>query len=152
MHRLLAWLLALPPTLALGAVLTLAAGERLGLRPLARPVLRNSAEAAASADAASMLQLMAREPLGTMHTVRPGLLSSGIVKATTVEAAMWSGHVELIEVLDRRAAVTTDPEERASLACLARDIDADAIAVYLAGAVPACEPGAALRRMQARAD
>jgi hypothetical protein len=152
MRRVLALLVALPPALALGGVLSLAAGERAGFTPLAYPPPRNSAEAAAIGDAASMLQLLLREQPGTMHTLRPGALSDGIVVATTVEAAIWSRLVELVEVLDKQSAVTADRSERASLACLAIDLDADEIATYLVGALPMCEPGAALRRMRARSD
>jgi hypothetical protein len=152
MHRALGLLIGLPPALALGGVLWLAAGERAGLALLAHPEPRNSAEAAAVGNAASMLQLLSREQAGTVHTLRPGALSDGIVEATTVEAAMWSRQVELVEVLDTRSTVTSDPGERARLACLALDVDAEDIAVYLVGAVPTCEPGAALLRMRARSD
>jgi hypothetical protein len=151
-RHLVALLLAAPPALALGGVLTVAAAERAGFRLLAPPAPRNSAEAAAVGDAASTLQLLARERPGIVHRLRPGLLSDGIAAATTVEAAVWSRQLELIEVLDDRSLVTADPGGRMALACLAVDVDAEEIALYLAGAEPACEPGAALSRMRARSD
>jgi hypothetical protein len=152
MRRVIGWLIALPPALAVSGVLVVAAAERAGFAPLAYPPPSNSAEAAADKNAASMLQLVSRERPGTIHRLRPGALSDGIVMATTAEAALWSREVEMIQILDRQAAVPTDPDERARLACLALDLGAEAIAVYLVGSVPMCESGAALLRMRARSD
>jgi hypothetical protein len=152
MPRVIGWLIALPPALALGGVLVVGAAERAGFTPLAYPPPSNSAEAAADRNAASMLQLLLRERPGTVHRLRPGALSEGIVVATTAEAALWSRQLEMIQVLDRESAVPTDPDERARLACLALDLGAEDIAAYLVGSVPTCEPGAALLRMRARSE
>jgi hypothetical protein len=70
--------------------------------------------------------------------LRGAIISSSVQRATALEAAVWSRRRELVEVLDRRAAIA-DEQTRQHLVCLARDLDARDIADYLApGRVPEC--------------
>ncbi|MGH9348731.1 MAG: hypothetical protein ACRD26_15845, partial [Vicinamibacterales bacterium] len=110
---------------------------------------RNSAEAAAAGDAAAMLLFLRRGDNPTrVHPVRPDLISSAIVRATTLEAAMWSRRISMIRALDREGAIIGD-DERRELACLARDLDLPDVAEYLAPA-QACVRGQAVERVVAR--
>ena len=70
--------------------------------------------------------------------------------ATSDQAAMWSRQVEMIKLLDREG-VIHDGEERASLTCLAVDLEIDDVVEYLAADGPSrCEAGEALARVTAR--
>ncbi len=128
-----------------------AAAERLGSHPFAGLVPHNSAEAAALADAAGLLRFLRRgEDPRAVYPVRPEAISSAILQATTVEAAMWSRQVEMIKLLDREG-VIHDGEERASLTCLAVDLEIDDVVEYLAAdGTSRCEAGEALARVTAR--
>jgi hypothetical protein len=138
------------PILAVGIWLAIiAGGERAGRRPFAGEPLRNSAEAAAAADPAAMLRFIrAGDDPTRIHAVRPGLISSQILKATTVEAAMWSRRVEMIRLLDRERAIVGDAQRR-ELACLAADLDMPDVVAYLAPDVQ-CERGVAVREIVRR--
>ena len=131
-------------------VLTVAAGEQAGATPFAGLVPRNSAEAAGLGRAAELLRFLqeGQDPRA-VYPVRPEILSSAILRATTVEAAMWSRQVEMIKLLEREGAI--DSEERTALACLAADLQIDEVVEHLApDGLSGCEPGQALARVTAR--
>ena len=140
-----------PIGVATVGVLTVAAGECVGATPFAGVVPRNSAEAAGLGRAAELLRfLKAGENPHVVYPVRPEILSSAILRATTVEAAMWSRQVEMIKLLEREGAIDGS-EERAALACLAADLKIDDVVEHLAPeGVSGCEPGQALARVTAR--
>jgi hypothetical protein len=141
-------LLALPVLAATAVIIGLAAGDSAGRAPWldARP--RNSAEAAAVGNAPVMLQLIrAGEDPGRVHALRRGMMSRGIVFATTPEAALWSGQADMIRLLDREGAIGDDV--RLALGCLADDLDLTEAADYLAPS-RACRPGSELERLQLR--
>ena len=132
-------------------VLTVAAGERAGASPFAGLVPRNSAEAAGLGRAAELLRFLeaGQDPYAG-YPVRPEILSSAILRATTVEAAMWSRQVEMIKLLEREGAINGS-EEGAALACLAADLKIDDVVEHLAPeGLSGCEPGLALARVTAR--
>ena len=126
------------------------AGERMGAAPFAGVAPRNSAEAAGLANAGDLLRFLRNgEDPRRVYAVRPEIISSAVRRATTLEAAMWSRQLELVQLLDRHWAF--DPDERAALACLAADLRIDDIVDYLApGGTGHCEPGKALERVLAR--
>jgi hypothetical protein len=142
-------LLSSPIAMAILWLALVAAGERRGGHPFSAPPLRNSAEAAATGDAAAVLRFlrMGDDPT-RIHLVRPEIISSQILKVTTVEAAMWSQHFEMIQLLDQEGAIV-DPDQRRELACLAADRDMPEVAAYLAADVQ-CVRGAAIDRIIAR--
>jgi hypothetical protein len=143
--------LLLPICLATAAVVWVAAGERVGAEPFAGIVPHNGAEAAALAHAGDLLRfLRLGEDPHAVYAVRPEVISSAILRATTVEAAMWSRQVEMIKLLEREGAID-GKEEREALACLASDLKIDDVVVHLAPeGVSGCEPGQALARVAAR--
>jgi hypothetical protein len=143
-------LLAPIAVVAAGIVAT-AAGERAGLAPFAGLVARNSAEAAAMGHAAEMLRLLkAGEDPRRVYPVRAEIISSAVLQATTLEAALWSRQLEMVRLLDRQGAIDGDGQRRA-LACLAVDLDLGDVAEYLTvNGGPPCEPGQALARVIAR--
>jgi hypothetical protein len=147
----LAVALLVPLCIATVGIVWVAAGERVGAAPFAGLVPRNSAEAAALGSAGDLLRLLRRgeDPHG-VYTVRPDVMSSAILRATTLEAAMWSRQREMIQLLDREGAIDGDRERRA-LACLAADLRIEDVVEYLAPeGVGDCEPGQALERVVAR--
>lgn len=132
-------------------VLAVAAGEHAGATPFAGLVPRNSAEAAGLGRAAELLRFLkeGQDPRA-VYPVRPEILSSAILRATTVEAAMWSRQVEMIKLLEREGAIDGS-EERKTLACLAADLKIDDVVEHLApDGLSGCEPGQALARVTAR--
>jgi hypothetical protein len=143
--------MAAPPLLAT-ALLLAVAGAELARRPLfidAAP--RNSAEAAALRDPAAMLQFLRRgDNPSRPYPVRPHIISSSVVRATTLEAALWARSVEMIHLLDRIGAIV-DQDQRRQMACLAADLQLPEVQAYL-WAADACKPGEALRRVVARSD
>jgi hypothetical protein len=142
-------LTAVPIVLVTAGMLWVAAGERRGRNDLGAPPFRNSAEAAAAGDAPTALRFlrMGDNP-SRMHPIRGDIISSKIRNATTLEAALWSRHIEMIRVLDREGAIV-DADQRRELACLALDLELPEVADYLAPE-RACVPGAALERIIAR--
>jgi hypothetical protein len=132
-------------------VLTVAAGECAGAAPFAGVIARNSAEAAGLGRAGEVLRFLREgEDPRAVHPVRPEILSSAILRATTVEAAMWSRQVEMIELLEREGAIE-GPDERQALACLAADLEIGDVVEHLAPAgVSSCEAGQALARVVSR--
>jgi hypothetical protein len=143
--------LAAPIGVATTGIAWVAAGERAGIQPFAGLTPQNSAEAAALADAGGVLRFLRRgEDPHAVHPVRPEIISSAILWATTVEAAMWSRQLEMIKLLDRAGVIAGD-EERASLSCLAADLNIDEVVEYLAPeGASSCQPGQALARVTAR--
>jgi hypothetical protein len=140
-----------PIGVATMGVLTVAAGERAGATPFAGLIPRNSAEAAGLGRAAELLRFLkeGQDPRA-VYPVRPEILSSAILRATTVEAAMWSRQMELIKLLEREGAIDGG-EERKTLACLAADLKIDDVVEHLAPGGPSgCAPGQALARVAAR--
>jgi hypothetical protein len=141
--------LTLPLLLATAWTLVVVGGERAGRRPFAAPPFRNSAEAAAAGDAASTLRMLRLGDNPTwVHQVRPELISSAIVRVTTLEAALWSREINMVRALDREGAIV-DREQRRELACLARDLDMPAVAEHLAPNA-ACVPDEAMKRVRQR--
>ena len=132
-------------------MLTVAAGEPTGATPFAGLIPRNSAEAAGLGRAAELLRfLKAGQDPRAVYSVRPEILSSAILRATTVEAAMWSRQVEMIKLLEREGAIDSG-EERTALACLAADLKIDDVVEHLApDGLIGCELGQALARVTAR--
>lgn len=127
----------------------IAGGESAGRRPFADAPLQNSAEAAAAADPAAMLRFIRQGDDPTrIHPVRRDLISSQILKATTLEAAMWSRRIEMIRLLDREGAIVGE-DQRRELACLAADLDLSDVAAYLAPDAR-CERGVAVRQIVSR--
>ena len=142
--------LLVPLCAATAGIMLVTAGERAGLAPFAGLEPRNSAEAAGLAHAGDVLRFLRKgEDPRQVYTVRPEIISSAVLRATTLEAAMWSRQLELVQLLDRLGAF--DQRERAALACLAADLKVDDIVEYLApGGIEHCEPGEALERVFAR--
>ena len=142
--------LLVPLCAATAGIVLVTAGERAGLAPFAGLEPQNSAEAAGLADAGDVLRFLQKgEDPRQVYTIRPEIISSAVRRATTLEAAMWSRQLELVQLLDRRDAF--DQDERAALACLGADLRVDDIVEYLApDGTGYCEPGEALERVHAR--
>jgi hypothetical protein len=147
--RVLVVIMALPPMLASSWALAIATRERTGSAPVTATAFRNSAEAAAAGDAATMLRLLRLGDNPTwVHQVHPDLISSRIVRVTTLEAALWARTIHIIRALDREGAIVGD-DQRRELACLARDLDLTDVADYLAPGAR-CVAGEAMNRVLAR--
>lgn len=129
--------------------ITVAAGEQRGSNPFSAPPYRNSAEAAAAGDPATMLRFvrMGDDPT-RIKVVGPEAISSQVLRVTTLEAAMWSRSIEMIHVLDREGAIIDDAQ-RKDLACLAVDLDMPDAKAYLAPDAE-CVRGVAVERIIAR--
>jgi hypothetical protein len=142
--------LLMPLALAMLWITWVAAAERFGTPVFSGVVPRNSAEAAGLGRASELLRFLREgDDPHRVYPVRPEILSSAILEVTTLEAAMWSRQLELIQLLDR-AGVLTDPQERAALACLALDLKLDDIAEYLVPQNSGCDAGRALDKIAAR--
>jgi hypothetical protein len=89
----------------------------------------------------------AGEDPAAVRTLRAESISSSVLRASALEAAVWSREVELVELLDRLGAFQGNERER--IGCLARDLQADDIAKYL-GATDACTPNATLEAILER--
>jgi hypothetical protein len=142
--------LTVPVALAILWLVSVVAVERAGGVAFSGIVPQNSAEAAGLGLASELLRFLRQgEDPHHVYPVRPEILSSAILRATTLEAAMWSRQRELIELLDRGGAIG-DADERAALACLAADLRVEDIAEYLDAERAGCAPGKALDRVIAR--
>lgn len=155
MNRRLSAALALALLVPVGAttavIAWVSASERIGAHPFAGLAPRNSAESAALANAGELLRFMRQgENPHAVYPVRPEVISSSILRATTIEAAMWSRQVEMVKLLDREG-VIRDGDERALLTCLAVDLQIDDVIEYF-GVEQArrCDPGQALAQVTAR--
>lgn len=147
---MLALALLVPLCLATIGIVWVAAGERMGATPFAGLAPRNSAEAAALGRAGDVLRFLRRgDDPHAVFPLHPAVVSSAIVQATTLEAALWSRQVEMMRVLDQAGAI--DADDRRALACLAADLEIEDVMEYLApGGAGECEPGVALARVVAR--
>ena len=142
--------LLVPLVAATVLLLYTAIGERGGGTPFSDGGPRNSAEAAALGDSATMLRLLQDgDPPERVHSVRPEIISSSVRRATTLEAAMSSRRVEMIRLLDREGAFA-DPATRHELTCLAADLELTDVVEYLAPEGPSCTSGEAVARVLAR--
>lgn len=146
--------LLVPLCAATAGIVLVTVGERVGSAPFAGLISHNSAEAAGLARAGDVLRFLRNgEDPRRVYAVRPEVMSSAVRRATTLEAAMWSRQLELVQLLvqllDRQDPL--DLSERAALACLAADLRVDDIVEYLApDGTGHCEPGTALERVHAR--
>ena len=142
--------LLVPLRAATAGIMLVTAGERAGLAPFAGLEPQNSAEAAGLAHAGEVLRFLRKgEDPRQVYTVRPEIISSAVRRATTLEAAVWSRQLELVQLLDLQ--VTFGQDERAALACLAADLRVDDTVAYLVpDGTGHCEPGKALERVLAR--
>jgi hypothetical protein len=142
--------LVVPLCAATAVALMVAVGERAGAAPFAGTQARNSAEAAGLARAGEVLRFLRNgEDPRRVHPVHPDVISGAVTQATTLEAAMWSRQLELVQLLDR--VVGYRDEERRALACLGADLEIEDVVEYLApGGTAHCEPGKALDRVMAR--
>jgi hypothetical protein len=143
--------LIVPVCLVTAGVAWVGLGETVGARPFAGLTPMNSAEAAALGRAADLLRfLRAGEDPRRVYRIHRDVISPAVLRATTLEAAVWSRQAALIELLDTEGAIQGD-EERRAVACLAADLDVDDVVEYLAPlGVTHCEPGRALERVLAR--
>ena len=142
-----------PIVLATIAVLTFAGLEMAGRTPSALGPPRNIAEAAAMGAASEVLRLFeAGEDPNRVLPVRPEIISSTITRVTGLEAAIWSHHWEMVDMLDRRGAIR-DRATRQHLLCLTSDLrDSDILNYLSPGRTPDCVQGAALDRVRARSE
>lgn len=149
-ERACATALVIPLVVVTAGAAWVSVGERVGLAPLAGEIPANSAEAAAVGSAGDVFRFLhAGENPHAVHPIRPGIISSSILRATTLEAAMWSRELEMIQWLDEQGVITSG--DRAGLACLAEDLGLDDVAEYLArDHAPRCEPEVAIDRVRAR--
>lgn len=142
--------LLVPLGIAAAGVVLVAAGERAGLTPFGGLMPRNSAEAAGIGSAAQVLRLLRMgDDLHRVHPVDPAVISSAVLWATTLEAAVWSRQVELFQALDREGVIRA--ADRLEVACLAADLRVEDVVEYLApDGAEHCEPGKAFERVLAR--
>jgi hypothetical protein len=142
---------ALPAAVVTLGLLVFAARELSGTTPLSDGPPRNIAEAAGGGRDSEVLRfLRAGQDPSRVWPMRREVISSTVLRATALEAAVWSRREPLIEVLDGRGLIA-DMETRRHLICLASDLSIGDIATYLSrGAPPACEPGKALELVKAR--
>ena len=149
-HRMAAAALLIPLALVGGWLLFVSIAERAGVAAGLAALPRNSAEAAAMGMAAEVVRfLRAGEDPHQVYAVRPQIISSAVRHATTLEAAMWSRQLELIELLEREGALTA--ADRRPLACLAGDLGLEDVAEHLGdeGAAP-CVDGEGMDAVLAR--
>ena len=143
--------LAAPPCLAMVCVLAIAIGERSGTTVFGAVPPANLAEAAATARGDDVVRRLALgEDRFRVYPLRPEAISSTVLVATPMEAAMWSKQLLMIHLLDRGGAVR-DAAHRHELACLAADLDAEDIVEYLSPeGAPDCVRDEARLRVVAR--
>jgi len=139
---------AAPVVLATLAVLVFTGFEVAGHTPSAIGPPRNIAEAAGMSEPSEVLRLLDfGEDPNRVLPVRGEIISSTITRVTAVEAAIWSHHREMVELLDRRGAIV----DRQHLICLTKDIGDDDILAYLtSGRDPDCQHGVAIGIVQER--
>ena len=151
MHRLAGLALAGPPVLAVLCVLAVVVAEQSGARAFGAPPPANIAEAAGTARADDMLRrLRLGEDPHRLYDLRPEVISSTVLKATPLEAAVWSRQELIVRLLEREGALRDDAH-RQEIACLAADLELDDMVEHLSpGGPPDCVPGQARERVQAR--
>ena len=150
--KMLAIGVAAPIVLATLAVLAFSGLEIAGRTPSAIGPPRNIAEAVGMGAASEVLRLLEfGEDPNRILPVRPEIISSTITRVTALEAAIWSHHREMMELLDRRGAIV-DADTKRHLICLTVDVgDADILAYLSGGREPDCVHGAALEMVHDRA-
>jgi hypothetical protein len=150
-HRLLCLALAAPLVVATLCVAGIGGAERLGGTFLHAAPPANLAEAASTGRADDVVRrLRAGEDAAQVYPLRPEAISSVVLHATTMEAAMWSRQLRMIQLLDREGAIGAQ-EDRRFLVCLASDLDVPDIVEFLApGGAPACTRSEAYDRVLAR--
>ena len=141
----------LAPTLVTLAAIGIAAGEGVGYSPLSNGGAANAAEAAALGNASDLLRLLALgEAPDQVQTLRPEIISPQVLRATPIEAAIWSRQLILVRLLDQQHVIVGE-SSRHHLACLARDVQVPDVADYLApGGVGVCGVEEGLARVLAR--
>lgn len=140
----------LPPIAALAAVAFFVIADAAGEPPLSYGRLRNIAEAAGLGTASEVIRFLdeGADPTRVLP-VREVVISSTIHQISALEAAVWSRQLELVRLLDRRGVILTD--ERARLACLAADLEAEDIREFLVREnQPGCQQKAVQREILAR--
>src|SRR5688572_28344337 len=143
--------LAAPPCLAIACLLAVVIGERAGTTVFGAVPPANLAEAAATARGDDEVRRLALgEDRFRVYPLRPEAISSTVLLATPMEAAMWSKQLLMIHLLDRGGAIR-DAAHRRELACLAADLDAQDIVEYLSPqGPPDCIRDEARQRVVAR--
>jgi hypothetical protein len=150
--RMLTVALAVPPCLALLCALGVGIAERSGGTLFAAPAPANLAEAAGAARADLVVRFLGRgQNPSDVYPIHRDVISSAVLRATALEAAIWSRQLEMIELFDRAGAIPPGSSARRALACLAADLNVDDVVEYLAdaGAAP-CVPEQALNAVMAR--
>ena len=130
---------------------SISAAESAGGTLRAGRAPQNLAEAAGAARADLVIRYLreGQDP-ARVYPVHPDVISSAVLHATALEAAMWSRQLELIELLDRQGAIPRGPARQA-LACLADDLGVDDVVEYLsADGAPDCVAERELKRVMAR--
>jgi hypothetical protein len=85
-----------------------------------------------------------------VYDLRPDVISSVVLRATPMEAAVWSGRLPLVQLLDGGGAIQDDAHRR-EIACLAVDMEMDDMVEYLSpDGPPDCVPREAYERVLAR--
>jgi hypothetical protein len=150
-HRLVGLALAVPPALVILCTFAVAAGERTGVRVFGAVGPANLAEAAATGRADDVVRRMrAGEDPSRVYDLHPDAISSIVLRATPLEAAVWSRQLLMIQLLDRAGAIQ-DAAHRRAIACLAMDLEMGDIVEYLSpGGTPECVPREAYDRVLAR--
>lgn len=150
-RRTVAAALVVPPLVATACVIAVSIAERTGGTIFAAAAPANLAEAAALGRGDDVVRRLHQgEDPRRVYDLRPEIVSSAVVKATPMEAAMWSQRLLMIHLLDRGGAIA-DEAARSHLACLAMDLGLAEAVDYLASATaPACVPGEARNRVLAR--
>jgi len=142
---------AAPIVLATIAVLAFSGLEIAGHTPSAIGPPRNIAEAVGMGSPSEVLRLLDfGEDPNRVLPVRREIISSAITRVTALEAAVWSHHREMMELLDHRRAIV-DADTRRHLICLTKDVgDADILAYLSGGREVECEHGRALALVEER--
>jgi hypothetical protein len=150
-RQIVAAALAAPLCAVIVSVTAVMLIERGGGTLFAARVPANLAEAAASGRADLVVRyLRSGQQPSSVYAIHPDVISSAVLEATALEAAIWSRQVELIELLDREGAIPHGTV-RPALACLATDLGAADIVQYLTGrGDTSCVPEQALSAVMAR--
>ena len=150
--RVLTVALAAPPCIALLCALGVGIVERSGSTLFGALQPANLAEAAGAARADLVVRfLRAGEDPARVYPVHRDVISSAVLQATALEAAIWARQLEMIELFDREGAIPHGSSARRALACLAVDLDVEDVAEYLSTAGdPSCTPDQALQAVMAR--
>jgi hypothetical protein len=141
----------LPVALATLLVAAFTLLELAGATPWSMGKPQNLAEAAGLGLGPDMLRfLRAGDDPSQVRTIRPEVISSAITRVNALEAAVWSGKGQVVDLLVRQGALT-DPERRRHVYCLASDLERQEIVDTLAkGGTFACDTGRTLEAVLAR--